>query len=274
MLDCLCVRELAPQFCICSKFHSYSSLVFLFLQLRWAGDPSVIIHVGASQVYTPIEVSEIRLSATLRVELIDIHPTLPCFRAVSLTFMHKPVLDFSLTVARLDVMNIGPGDYNVASMVRHLLHSVLSDAILYPKRVVIPMNSGSGSGSGDAAEPVGLVSVTFVKAVHLKRASMFGSDPYVVARIATTVQQKQGDTHEKQTNEIDEEQEQQKEQHQEQQKQQQMRQQVQEVRSSVKYSTQDPVWMETHDLIVFDLAKQQHIHFEVSIYCCCLLCRC
>ena len=227
----------------------------------------MIIHVGASQVYTPIEVSEIRLSATLRVELIDIHPSLPCFRVVSLTFLHKPVLDFSLTVVRLDVMNIGPGDYNVASMVRHLLHSVLSDAILYPKRVVIPMNSGS---SGDAAEPVGLVSVTFVKAMHLKRASMFGSDPYVVARMASTVQQKQGDQQEeKKTDEIDQAQEQQKEQ----QEQQQMQQQ-QEVRSSVKYSTQDPVWMESHDLIVFDPAQtqQQHIHFEVSVYCCGVRC--
>ncbi len=227
----------------------------------------MFIQVGASQIYTPIEVSEIRLSATLRVELIDLHPSLPCIRAVSLTFLHKPSIDFSLTVARLDVMNIGPGDYNVARMVRHLLHSVLSEAILYPKRVVIPL-SGSGSGSGGdgaAAEPVGLIMITFVKAMHLKRAGMFGSDPYVIARMNTssvTQKKKVG-----------------KEQGQEQKKEQEPTQQekqvpeeVQEVRSSVKYSTQDPVWMESHDLIVFDTAQQQQqLHFEVSIFVWCMI---
>lgn len=195
----------------------------------------MIINVGSSQVYTPIEVSNIRLSATLRVELLHLQPSLPCFRAVSLTFMHKPTVEFSLSVARLDLMNIGPSDYNVASMVRKLLHSVLSDAILYPKRVVIPV----GGDDGEMRQPVGIVSITFVRGVQLKKATMFGSDPYVVACCRASKQKE---------NKHDRQQEQQQEQ--------------QEVRTSVKYYSLDPVWQETHDLIVYDKAGQK-IQMEV-----------
>lgn len=77
------------------------------MELRYAGDPSIVVTVGTDRVSTPIEVSELRISALARIELLDLQPSLPGFRAVSVTFMKKPHVEFSLKVARLDIMNIG-----------------------------------------------------------------------------------------------------------------------------------------------------------------------
>jgi Ca2+-dependent lipid-binding protein len=174
--------SISPKIVGVRVFDSTESLVRLDVELRWAGDPSVVLTVGSNQVSTPIEVSELRLSAVARVELLDLQPTLPPFKAISITFMKRPTVFFSLKIARLDIMNIGPSDYNVTSIVRNLLQSALSDAILYPKKVVIPMQDDSASDAYYAMHPVGILYITFVKGRNLKQANVFGSDPYVIAR--------------------------------------------------------------------------------------------
>ena len=121
---------------------------------------------GSHGLTTPIELCDLRLSCTLRVELINVAPVLPLLDGVSLTFLQRPSLDFSLKVARLDVMNIGPGDYNVTALVRHLLHNALCESILYPKRVIIPVGSKSENEVEEAAQkkrPVGIMHITFIR---------------------------------------------------------------------------------------------------------------
>jgi len=176
------------------------------------------------RVSTPIEVSELRLSAVARIELVDIQPTLPCFKAVSVCFMKRPSVDFSLKVARLDIMNIGPSDYNVTAIVRNLLQSALVDGLTYPRRMLIPMTDSS-TAEYYTLHPVGILYITFIRGMHLKQANVFGSDPYCIAR---SMQQ-------------------------------------QEVRTSVKYYSLNPVWEETHDIMVYDKALQE-VNIEVS-YC-------
>lgn len=163
-------------------FEGNESHARMDLELRWAGDPSVILTVGSSRVSTPIEVSEIRLSAVARVELLDLQPTVPPFRAVSITFMKRPELHFSLKVARMDIMNFGASEFNVTTLVRSLLQRALSEALLYPKKIVIPMQSDTDTDAYYALQPVGILYVTFVRATNLKSANVFGSDPYVLAR--------------------------------------------------------------------------------------------
>ena len=163
-------------------FEGSESQVRMDVELRWAGDPSIVLNVGTTKVYTPIEVSELRLSAVARVELLDLQPTMPCFKAVSVTFMKKPQVYFSLKVARLDIMNIGPADYNITAVVRALLEQALVEAILYPKKVVVPMESAENTDNYYALNPVGILYVTFEHGSNLKQANVFGSDPYIVAK--------------------------------------------------------------------------------------------
>jgi Ca2+-dependent lipid-binding protein len=163
-------------------FEGTESHARMDLEIRWAGDPSVVLTVGSARVNTPIEVSDIRLSAIARVEFLDLQPTLPPFRALSVTFMKRPTLHFSLKVARLDIMNLGAADFNVTALVRTLLQRALSEALLYPKKMVIPMHSDANTDAYYAMHPVGILYVTFVKGTNLKQANVFGSDPYCIAR--------------------------------------------------------------------------------------------
>lgn len=174
--------SIAPKITGVRLIDNAESLVRMDVELRWAGDPSFVINVGTEQVNTPIEVSELRISALARVELLDLQPTLPPFRAISITFMKRPSLHFSLKVARLDIMNIGPMDYNVTAIVRSLLQKALSEAILYPKKVVVPMQDDISTDSYYALHPVGILYLTFVKGTNLKPANIFGSDPYIIAK--------------------------------------------------------------------------------------------
>lgn len=181
-LDRFSLGNISPKIVGVRLFDYTESLVRLDVELRWAGDPSVVVTVGTERVRTPFEVSELRISALARIELLDLQPSLPGFRAVSITFMKRPHVEFSLKVARLDIMNIGPMDYNIAGIVRSQLHQALVESILYPKKVIIPMHSGENVDDFYAMNPVGILYITFMRGTDLKRANVFGSDPYVLAR--------------------------------------------------------------------------------------------
>ena len=226
-------------------YDTTDAVVRMDVELRWSGDPSIIINLGvngssssgndrtssaaapkintAATMSTPIEVSELRFSATARVELLDLRPKLPCFRAVSVTFMKKPTVDFSLKVAKLDVMNIGAAEFNVTAFVRTLLHNALSEAALYPRKIVVPLQQGEDVEEYTAMHPVGILYLTFVKGTDLKKANIFGSDPYVLAKSLH-----------------------------------------QEVRTGVKYYSLNPRWDETHDFMVYDKASQE-VDLQVGV---------
>jgi Ca2+-dependent lipid-binding protein len=74
----------------------------------------VVLEVGQKAIPLTIELSNIRLSAILRIELTPLIPRFPCFGAITVTCMQKPFVDFSFKVGALDVMNIGAAEYNVA----------------------------------------------------------------------------------------------------------------------------------------------------------------
>lgn len=202
------------------------SVVRLDVEVRWAGDPQVCIHVGQSQLAPPVELTEVRLSALIRIELLDLMPSLPCFRAVSITCMSPPEVHFSLKVASLDFMNMGPADFNVTALVRTAIDSVLQGIVVYPKKMVFPVvddTSTAGATQEDDTEAenagesaVGVLYITFQKGLNIKRSSLFGSNPYVTARTAKG----------------------------------------QSFRSKTVFGSRNPVWEQTFELLVFDPATQ------------------
>lgn len=131
-----------------------------------------------------LELSEIYVSAKLRVELGPLNNTFPCFEAITLCILHKPVIDFSFKVGSLNIMSIGPADYNVAAIVQNLIVSILNGLMVYPKKIVIPIAKDVDTKALTAAAPVGLLHLTVVGATNLVSADLMTgkSDPYVVLK--------------------------------------------------------------------------------------------
>lgn len=152
--------------------------VRLDMEIKWAGDPQVTLEVGYKAVPLTLELSSITLSASVRIELCELIPTFPCFKYISVTCMHKPVLDFAFKVGAINVMNIGAAEYNVAAVVNNLLRSILSTVLLYPKKIIVPMVPASDLEVAPPV-PVGLLQLTITSGRKLKIADLRSSDPYV-----------------------------------------------------------------------------------------------
>jgi Ca2+-dependent lipid-binding protein len=106
-------------------------------------------------------------------------PVFPGFGAISLCFMEKPFIDFSFSVGALDVMNIGPADMNVATVVDNMVRGILESMMLYPKKYVMPCLEEVDLQALLHPKPVGLLVLHLKSARNLIIADLFSSDPYV-----------------------------------------------------------------------------------------------
>jgi len=151
------------------------------IEIRWAGDPLFELRAGLHLFPINVSVSEIRLSTVIRVEILDFVSTLPCFQAISITCMKKPHLDFSLKIAKVDIMNLGAANYNLPTLLRHVIHCALTETALYPKKILIPIGKTTVDKNNlSAAVPVGMLHLKIIKGMNLLAVNIFGgSDPYV-----------------------------------------------------------------------------------------------
>ncbi|CAE7635229.1 SYT3, partial [Symbiodinium microadriaticum] len=137
------------------------------------------LEVGRKSFPLTLELSDVRFSSIVRVELTPLMPQFPCFGAITICFMKKPFMDFSFKVGSLDVMNLGPADYNVASVVNNIIRSIVDGVMVYPKKLVVPMVSDVDMKKLTTPAPVGLLVLTIVGAKKLRVADMFSSDPFL-----------------------------------------------------------------------------------------------
>ena len=157
------------------------SCVRLDLEVKWAGNPDIEIAVGAN-VPLKLQLIDIRVSAKLRIELVPLIPVFPCFGAMTFTCMEKPYIDFGFKTGSVNVMNIGPGDYNVAKAVSNIIHSTLTSWLLYPNKYVMPWVEDVDVAALTTAKPVGLLKLTIISAKRLIKGDFSSSDPYVEIR--------------------------------------------------------------------------------------------
>jgi hypothetical protein len=94
----------------------------------WAGDPVISLKVCAPVPVT-IEVAELCISAVLRIELLDLKSAFPCIK-ISLTCMKKLVVDFSLKLASVDLMNLGAPSSDL-----------VTTACLYTEQIIFSMEA-------------------------------------------------------------------------------------------------------------------------------------
>ncbi|KAH9321730.1 hypothetical protein KI387_016369, partial [Taxus chinensis] len=115
------------------------------IDLRWGGNPSIILGVQALVASLPIQ--------------------------------PKPKIDYQLKAVGGSITAI-PG---LADMIDDTVNSIVSDTLEWPHRIVVPIGGVPVDTSELELKPQGRLTVTVVRANSLKNMEMIGkSDPYVV----------------------------------------------------------------------------------------------
>jgi len=144
--------------------------VILQLNVKWAGNPNIIVAARAFGLKATVQATEVQVWAQVRVTLKPLVPVFPCFSNITISLMTKPHIDFGLKLLGGDVMAI-PGLYHFA---QDRIKKIVDTMLLWPHKMEIPM------GSAVSGRPVGILHVTLVEAKELLKTDVFGStDPFV-----------------------------------------------------------------------------------------------
>ncbi|KAL0302306.1 UNVERIFIED_CONTAM: Synaptotagmin-5 [Sesamum calycinum] len=145
------------------------------IDLRWGGDPSIILAVGAAVVASiPIQLKDLQVFTVVRA-IFQLADEIPCISAVVVALLAepKPRIDYTLKAVGGSLTAI-PGISDMINV--HMLQ--------WPHRIVVPIGGIPVDTSDLELKPVGKLTVTVVKASGLKNMELIGkSDPYVVLHI-------------------------------------------------------------------------------------------
>jgi hypothetical protein len=156
--------------------------VVLDLDVRWCGNPTVVLHVVFMGVTLEVRLDELQISGTLRVVLADLDDVLPCFHLLKVAFVEQPDVRFGLSLVGGDIDLI----IGVKEALTEIIGKGLGQALVWPKYVRVPIarknldgddEGGVGISRCDAAA---ILEVTLMAGKDLANMSMLGmSDPFV-----------------------------------------------------------------------------------------------
>ncbi|EEF50419.1 calcium lipid binding protein, putative [Ricinus communis] len=156
--------------------------IIMDIDFRWGGDPSIILGVEAALVASiPIQLKDLEVYTVIRV-IFQLAEEIPCISAVVIALLSepKPKIDYVLKAVGGSLTAI-PG---LSDMIDDTVHSIVTDMLQWPHRVVVPIGGIPVDTSELELKPEGKLTVTVVKANDLKNMEMIGkSDPYVVLYI-------------------------------------------------------------------------------------------
>ncbi|KAE9035631.1 hypothetical protein PR003_g7691 [Phytophthora rubi] len=104
----------------------------------FAADLKMVSHLGATVC---LSLRELLLVGTLRVTLNPLADYWPCFGGLNLSFTDRPVLDFSLTAAKINIANVP----FVSEWLHAFLHDLLLDNCLWPNVLDIQLWDKDGN---------------------------------------------------------------------------------------------------------------------------------
>ncbi|KAL2514993.1 Calcium-dependent lipid-binding (CaLB domain) family protein [Forsythia ovata] len=152
------------------------------IDLRWGGDPSIILAVEAALVASiPIQLKDLKVFTVVRAifQLVD---EIPCISAVVVALLSepKPRIDYTLKAVGGSLTAI-PG---ISDMIDDTVNSIITDMLQWPHRIVVPIGGIPIDTSELELKPQGKLTVTVVRANNLKNKELIGkSDPYVVVYV-------------------------------------------------------------------------------------------
>ncbi|XP_072957592.1 calcium-dependent lipid-binding protein-like [Typha angustifolia] len=151
------------------------------IDFRWGGDPSIILAVEALVASLPIQLKDLKVFTVVRV-VFQLSNEIPCISAVVVAFLAepKPRIDYTIKAVGGSLTAI-PG---LSDMIDDTVSSIISDMLLWPHRIVVPLGGVDVDTSELELKPQGRILVTVIRASALKNMEMLGkSDPYVVLYI-------------------------------------------------------------------------------------------
>lgn len=151
------------------------------IDLRWGGDPSIILGVEAAVVSLPIQLKDLQVFTVIRV-IFQLSEEIPCISAVVVALLSEPEpkIDYTLKAVGGSITAI-PG---LSDMIDDTVNTIVKDMLQWPHRIVVPIGGAGVDISDLELKPQGQLTIMIVKANNLKNMEMIGkSDPYVTAFI-------------------------------------------------------------------------------------------
>ncbi|KAL7121195.1 hypothetical protein ACP275_02G168400 [Erythranthe tilingii] len=152
------------------------------IDLRWGGDPSIILAVEAALVASiPIQLKDLKVFTVVRA-IFQLSDEIPCISAVVVALLAepKPRIDYTLKAVGGSLTAL-PG---VSDMIDDTVNTIVTDMLQWPHRIVVPIGGIPVDTSDLELKPVGKLAITITRANDLKNMELIGkSDPYVVLQI-------------------------------------------------------------------------------------------
>ncbi|KAJ8534790.1 hypothetical protein K7X08_016518 [Anisodus acutangulus] len=155
--------------------------IIVDIDLRWGGDPNIVIEVDAVVASIPIQLKDLQVFTVIRV-IFQLAEEIPCISAVVVALLSepKPRIDYTLKAVGGSLTAI-PG---LSDMIEDTVDSIVTDMLEWPHRIVVPIGGLPVDTSDLELKPQGKLTVTVMRAKNLKNQEMIGkSDPYVVLYI-------------------------------------------------------------------------------------------
>ncbi|BAF21353.1 calcium-dependent lipid-binding protein [Oryza sativa Japonica Group] len=151
--------------------------IIMDIDLRWGGDPSIILAVDAVVASLPIQLKDLQVYTIVRV-VFQLSEEIPCISAVVVALLAEPEPKIQYTLKAIGgSLTAVPG---LSDMIDDTVNSIVSDMLKWPHRLVVPLGVNVDTSELEL-KPQGRLTVTVVKATSLKNKELIGkSDPYVI----------------------------------------------------------------------------------------------
>ncbi|XP_074263219.1 calcium-dependent lipid-binding protein-like [Silene latifolia] len=157
------------------------SQIMMDIDLRWGGDPSIILNVEAADVATiPLQLKDLEVFTVIRL-IFQLSEVIPCISAVAVSLLAdpEPRIDFTVKAVGGSLTAL-PG---ISDMIDETVKSIITDQLQWPQRIIIPITDPVDASALEL-KPQGKLTVTIVKANDLQNKDLVGkSDPYAVIYI-------------------------------------------------------------------------------------------
>ncbi|UPR04844.1 hypothetical protein HOP50_18g81890 [Chloropicon primus] len=161
-----------PRFSGAKVYNTNEEEIILDLEMTWtATNADIVMSVRLAQgtVALPVQLGQVLFQGTVRLIFKPLVPQWPCFGAISVAFVGKPQVDFSLRLIGGELMSV-PG---LAPALHDLLKNRLLSAMVWPRRVYAPVMKHLKSRKGRQAfqlqpKASGLLRTHLIQAKTLK----------------------------------------------------------------------------------------------------------
>lgn len=167
-LETVSLGDICPKLLGVRILDSNEDIIRMDWDVRYNGDPDIIFKV--KQTNTNLGISDMIILAKVRMELSHFNSKIPCIGGVYISFLELPYIDFSFTIAGIDIMKIG---------MKSMLISAIRQECLFPNRVFIAMDHDTKEDDATVPIPKGIVHIIIEKAENLDLTESANQHPFI-----------------------------------------------------------------------------------------------